>query len=148
MYSFDVDRNISIGQQQEEQYRIRRCPVPPPLSSPPPCNFGKILVVDNFVEKKIILKILELEITSKKIFLIFLFTMYDTAIILLLFWKKFLISLLFIKLSMKLARAISFSSSFFIWLFKINRIYIIIRICFFISKLNINWFFLFFIVFL
>ena len=96
--------------------------------------------------KKFILKNLELEITSKKIFLIFLFTMYDTAIILLLFWKKFLISLLFIKLSMKLARAISFSSSFFIWLFKINRIYIIIRICFFMSKLNINWFFLFFIV--
>ena len=90
-------------------YRIRRCPVPPPLSSPP-VSLGKSWSLTISL-KKIILKILELEITSKKIYLIFLFIMYDTAIILLLFLKKFLISLLFIKLSMKLARAISSLSS-------------------------------------
>ena len=33
-------------------YRIRRCPVPPFVSSPP-CKFGKILVVDHFVEKNL-----------------------------------------------------------------------------------------------
>ena len=36
-----------------KKYRIRRCPVPPPPLSSPPCKFGKILVVDNFVEKNL-----------------------------------------------------------------------------------------------
>ena len=84
---------------------------PPPLCLvPPPVSLGKswsfTILLKNFI-----LKNLELEITSKKIFLIFLFIMYDTAIIKLLFWKIFLINLLFFKLSMKLARAISSSSS-------------------------------------
>ena len=88
----------------------------PPLSSPPPCKFGKKLVVDYFVEKKFILKILELEITSKKIFLIFLFIMYDTAIIKKsssYFFGKFSLSVCFWKLSMKLTLVKSSSSSSF-----------------------------------
>ena len=50
-----------------------------PLSSPP-VNLEKSWLLTISL-KKFILKILELEITSKKIFLIFIFIMYDTAII-------------------------------------------------------------------
>ena len=55
--------------------------------SSPLCKFGKILVVGNFNEQNFILKILVLEINSKKIFLIFLFIRNDTKIIQLLFYN-------------------------------------------------------------
>ena len=84
---------------------------PPPLSSPP-VSFYKISVVGNFIEKKFILKILVLEIISKKIFLIFLFIRYDTTIIQLLF-EKFSLSVCFCKLLMKLALVKSSSTSSF-----------------------------------
>ena len=53
-----------------------------------PYKFSKILVINNFIQQNFILKNLVLEITSRKIFLIFLFIRYDTTIIQLLFWSK------------------------------------------------------------
>ena len=138
-------------------YRIRRCPVPSPLSSPQ-CKFDKILVVGKIIEQNFILKILVLEITSKKIFLIFLFIRYDTAIIKqtssYIFWKKFFISLLLQALNevnqsnIFLVFLVFLVFFLYIWSFKVNRIFIIIRFCFLFSKLNINWFLLFFSFFL
>ena len=78
-----------------------------------PCKFDKILVVDNIIEKNLY-KIFVLEIISKKIFLIFLFIRYYTAIIKQsssYFYGKFILIICFCKLLMKLAKAISSSSS-------------------------------------
>ena len=69
-------------------YRIRRCLVPL-------CKFDKILVVVNLIEQNFILKILVLEIISRKIFSIFIFIRYDTTIIQLLFWRILLICFAF-----------------------------------------------------
>ena len=111
-----------------------------------PCKFGKILVVGNFIEQNFILKILVLEIPSKKISLIFLFTRYETAIIIQLssyFLKMFLISFI-----LKALNEVSQSNIIFlcIWSFKVNSIFIISGSFFLFSKLNINWLLLFFIV--
>ena len=100
-----INTIFTINLISKYKYRIRRCPIPP-------VSLGKSwsLIISL---KKIILKNLELEITSKKkIFLIFfsLCTILQSSSY--FFLKKFLISLLFFKLSMKLARAIySWSSS-------------------------------------
>ena len=119
----------------------------PPLSSPP-CKFGKILVVDNFVEK-IILKILELEITSKKIFIYFSFHYVRYCNHLVTFLGKNYHQFAFFQALNEVSQSNIFLVFFcYIWSSRFNRIFIIIRICFLISKLNINWFLLFFIVFL
>ena len=119
----------------------------PPLSIPP-VSLAKSWLLIIFIEQTFILKILVLEINSKKNFLIFLIIMYNTTIIQLLFFK-FSSAVCFCKLSMKLARAISSSSSSFTSdHLKSIAFFIIIRICFLISKPNINWFLLFFIVYL
>ena len=91
-------------------YRIRRCLVPLCLL---PCKFYKILVVGNFIEQNFIFKILVFEINSRKIFLIFLFISYDTAIIKQSssFFLKNYSLVCFCKLSMKLAKSISSFSS-------------------------------------
>ena len=58
-----------------------------------PCKFDKFLVVGYFIDQNFVLKILVLEITSRKNFLILLFIRYDTAIIKQLssyfFWKNY-----------------------------------------------------------
>ena len=78
-----------------------------------PFKFSKILVVGNFMKQIFIYKILVLEITSIKIFLIFLFIRYNTTIIKQLsncfFWEIFIISFL-LWFSMKLAKVITSSS--------------------------------------
>ena len=75
-------------------YRIRRCPVPPPLSSPPVSMEKSWSLTISL--KKIILKILELEITSKKKFLNFSFHYVRYCNHIITFLEiKFLISLLF-----------------------------------------------------
>ena len=112
-----------------------------------PCKFGKISVVGNFIEQNFILKIFALKINSRKIFLIFLFIRYDTAIIQLLLWKIFLMSLLLQDIN-EVRKSNIFLFFLYIWSFRVNSIFNIIRICFLLSKLNINWFLLYFIVFL
>ena len=77
-------------------------------------KFDKLFVVGNFIEQNLILKILVLKSISRKIFLIFLFIWYDTAIIKQsssYFFGKFYWSVCFCKLSMKEIRAISSSTS-------------------------------------
>ena len=98
----------------------------PPLSSPPPCKFGKILVVDHFVEKNYIENFRIWNYFIKD-FLNFSFHYIRYCNHLVTFMEKISHQFAFFKLSMKLARAISFSSDYLKS--------IIIRICFFISKL-------------
>ena len=76
----------------------------------------------------------------KKDLLNFLFIRYDFAIIQLLFWRTFLISL-FLQALSKVSQGNIFVFFFYIWSFKVNSIFIIIRICFLLllSKPNINW---------
>ena len=116
-----------------------------PLSSPP-VSLAKSWSLAISLNKIFILKILVLEITSRMIFLIFLFIRYDTAIIQLLFWKNFLISLLLQAPNEVSQSNIFLVFFFYIWSSKVNSIFIIIRICFLFNKFNINWFLLFFIV--
>ena len=68
--------------------------------------------------------------------------MHYTAIIQLLLWKMFIISLLLQTLNEVSQSNIIFVFFLYIWSFKVNSIFIIIRICLFLSKLNINWFLL------
>ena len=81
------------------------------------------------------------------IFLIFLFIIYDTAIIQLLLWKIFLISLLLQAFNEVSQINIFLVFFFYIWSSKVISIFIIIRIWFSSVKFNINWLLLFFIVF-
>ena len=89
-------------------YRIRRFPLPP-LFSPPVSLEKSWLLATSF--SKISIENFSIKISSKKIFLIFLFIRYDTAIIKqsfsYFFSKNFLIRLPF-NVSMKLAKAILF----------------------------------------
>ena len=130
------------------KYRIRLCPFFP-LSSTP-VSMVKKMVVGKFIKQNFILKILVLEITSKKILLIFLFIRYDTAIIKqsssYFLGKNFLISLILQALNEVSQSNIFLVFFLYIWLFKVNSILIIIGISYLFSKLNINWFLLFFIV--
>ena len=76
---------------------------------------------------------LVIKITPRKIFLIFLFTRYETTIIQLLFLEIFLVSLL-----LQAIIEVSQSNIFFIFIFytcssKFNSIFIIIRVCIFCS---------------
>ena len=106
------------------------------IQSPPLClvlcKFDKILVVGNFIEQNFILKILVLEITSRKIFLIFLSIRYDTAIIIqsTIFWKFFLISLLSQALNVVSLNNIFLVFFLYIQSLKVNSNLIIIRNCF------------------
>ena len=101
--------------------------VQPPLFNLP-CKFDKILVVGNFIEQIFILKILVLEITSKKIFLIFHFIRYDIAIIKQssrYFFKKFLSSACFVIFNEVRQRNIFSVFFLYTWSSKVNSIFII-----------------------
>ena len=76
----------------------------------PPVSFGKSWSLAISLKKKFILKIFKLEITSRTIFLIFIFIIYDTSIIKKsssYFFSKFTSSVCFCKLLIKLTRAVS-----------------------------------------
>ena len=60
-----------IVEEIRKLYRIRRCPVPPPLSSPP-CKFGGISVFEKIFNKKNFVKNYAFELTVNKIFLFLL----------------------------------------------------------------------------
>ena len=101
----------------------------PPLCLVPPVSLGKSWSLTISLNKNYIQNF-RIRNYFKKDFLNFSFHNVRYCNHLVTFLEKISHQFAFFKLSMKLARAISFSSSFFIWLFKINRIYIIIRICF------------------
>ena len=73
----------------KEVYRIRRCPVPPCLVS---CEFGRILVFEKCLNKKIYIKNIPLNLlwTRSSIFLCFLFK-YEAVIIKQLSIAKYII---------------------------------------------------------
>ena len=100
-------------------YRIRRCPVP--------CKFGKILVVDHFVEKNYI-ENLRIWNYFKKDFLNFSFHYVRYCNHPVTFLKIFLISLLLQALNEVSISKIFLVFFFYIWSFKVDSIFIIIRI--------------------
>ena len=121
--------------------------IPYSTLSRPPASFGKswsltILFKKNYIEN------FRIRNYFTKDFLNFSFHYVQYCNHLVTFWKNFLISLLFFKLSMNLARAMSFSSSSVLSDHLESIAFSSFQDLFLISKLNINWLLLFFIVFL
>ena len=128
-------------------YRIPRCRVHPLCLFP--SKFDKILVFGNFIEQNFYIEKFSIINYWRKIFLIFLFIKYYTTIIKQsssYFFRKFFSSASICKISMKLARAVSSSSSSFASdHLKSISFSSISRSAF--SLINfINWFLLFFII--
>ena len=112
-----------------------------------PVNFAKSWSLEKSLNKVLYWKYLVLEITSKKICLIFFLLGTIPQSSSYFFLKNFLIILLLQSLN-EVSQSNIFFVFFYIWSFKVNSIFIIIWICFLLSKLNINWFSFFLIIFL
>ena len=110
----------------ENNYRIRRCLVPPLYLIP--CEFGKIRS-RQFHLTKLYIEHFNIKNYFKIILLNFLFIWYDTAIIS-YFSKHFPHLLAFVIFNEVNLSNIFLVFFFYIWSFKVDSIFIIIRFCF------------------